>query len=30
MFADANLSTLTNFGTLVKSWLATTNDDWVR
>jgi len=31
MFADANLSTLTNFGTLVKSWLATTaNDDWVQ
>jgi hypothetical protein len=24
MFADANLSTLTNFGTLVKSWLAAT------
>ena len=31
MFADANLTTLTNFGTLVKSWLATTaNSDWVQ
>jgi len=31
MFADANLSTLTKFGTLVKSWLAsTTNSDWVQ
>jgi hypothetical protein len=31
MFADSNLTTLTNFGTLVKSWLAATaNSDWVR
>src|SRR6185312_2546075 len=30
MFADANLTTLTNFGMLVKSWLsATANSDWV-
>lgn len=31
IFADANLSTLTNFGMLVKSWLAATaNSDWVQ
>jgi len=31
MFADPNLTTLTNFGMLVKSWLATTaNSDWVQ
>ena len=31
IFADANLTTLTNFGTLVKSWLAATaNSDWVQ
>jgi aryl-phospho-beta-D-glucosidase BglC (GH1 family) len=31
MFADANLTTLTNFGMLVKSWLTTTaNSDWVQ
>ena len=31
MFADANLTTLTNFGMLVKSWLsATANSDWVQ
>jgi len=31
MFADANLTTLTNFGSLVKSWLATTaTSDWVQ
>ncbi len=31
MFADANLTTLTNFGMLVKSWLASTaNSDWVQ
>ena len=31
MFADSNLTTLTNFGMLVKSWLAATvNSDWVR
>ena len=31
MFADANLTTLTNFGMLVKSWLAATaNNDWVQ
>ena len=31
MFADSNLTTLTNFGTWVKSWLAATaNSDWVR
>ncbi len=30
-FADANLTTLTNFGMLVKSWLAATaNSDWVQ
>jgi len=31
IFADANLTTLTNFGMLVKSWLAATaNSDWVQ
>ena len=31
IFADANLTTLTNFGTLVKTWLAATaNSDWVQ
>jgi hypothetical protein len=31
IFADANLTTLTTFGMLVKSWLATTaNSDWVQ
>ncbi len=31
MFADASLTTLTNFGMLVKSWLAdTANSDWVQ
>ncbi|HXT96551.1 MAG TPA: glycoside hydrolase family 5 protein, partial [Polyangia bacterium] len=31
IFADANLTTLTNFGTLVKSWLAATaNSDWIQ
>ena len=31
IFADSNLSTLTSFGTLVKSWLAATaNSDWVQ
>jgi hypothetical protein len=31
MFADASLTTLTDFGTLVKTWLAATaNTDWVQ
>ena len=31
MFADPNLNTLTNFGTLAKTWLAATaNSDWVQ
>jgi len=31
MFADSNLTTLTDFGSLVKSWLAATaNSDWVQ
>ena len=31
IFADTNLTTLTNFGMLVKSWLAATaNSDWVQ
>ena len=31
MFADASLTTLTDFGSLVKTWLAATaNNDWVQ
>jgi hypothetical protein len=31
MFADSSLTTLTSFGTLVKTWLtATANSDWVQ
>ncbi|MEO7034518.1 MAG: hypothetical protein ABI548_11475 [Polyangiaceae bacterium] len=31
MFADSSLTTLTNFGGLVKSWLAATaSSDWVQ
>jgi aryl-phospho-beta-D-glucosidase BglC (GH1 family) len=31
MFADASLTTLTDFGTLVKTWLAATaNSDWIQ
>ena len=31
MFADSSLTTLTSFGTLVKTWLAAkANSDWVQ
>ena len=31
IFADSSLSTLTSFGTLVKTWLAAkANSDWVQ